>query len=279
MKLLLVSVCLAFALAGGHQQFGCSFDDNLLISKVTSTKARSYDPGNSFNWGSREAVVPYFFAEGIQESDKDVFRKEMQRITDHVPCITFNEKHQVEVPHHHLEIQLGNEWGCQVKKVWNYRMQQYDIYHNARFLGSVGPRGYFGQKLVLYSTYRLSDTDWCAEHQFIKGSVLHELMHALGIMHTQKRFDSDKHIEYNEDCVEPAKKSQYEKSEKGLLKDYDVPYKCNSIMHYKNTTFSIDRKNCPTMYAKSASCKHTGMGGDEAIEEDWQLLREAHCKR
>jgi len=78
MKLLLVSIGLAFAFVGGHQHFGCSFDDALLISNVTSTMARSYAHGNGnilTNWGSREAKVPYVFARGVQEADKDVVRR------------------------------------------------------------------------------------------------------------------------------------------------------------------------------------------------------------
>jgi len=274
MKLLLVSICLVLALVGGQQDFGCGFDDNLIIPKVTSTKTRGYRHKNSFyNWGSREATVPYFFAEGIQDADKDVVRKEMQRIKDHVPCIRFNEKSQGEVPQHHLEIRVGNEWGCKTEDLGDrYRYQ-------TRFLGSVTPGGWGNKKVVLNSTYRLANNAMCPEQQFIKGSVLHELMHALGIAHTQKRFDSNKHIFYDEHCVEPANQSQYERTEKGQLNNYGVPYKCNSIMHYKNTTFSIDEENCPTMHPISDSCKETGIGSDVAIEEDWQLLNEAHCKR
>jgi len=269
MKLLLVSICLAFALVGGHQDFGCSFDDNLLISNVTST--RGHNHGNSLtDWGSRRAVVPYFFAKGIPEAEKAVVRKEMQRIRKHVPCIKFNEKSERDVPKHHLEIRIGNGQGCYGSYPWSYGM---------RFRGSVTTNPHwYGSKVVLDSAFRLANTAWCAKQAMIQGGVLHELMHALGIAHTQKRADRDQHITYNNHCVCCGKHSQYEKTRRGELKDYGVPYKCNSIMHYKDDTFAKNNQ-CKTMIPKSASCKATGIGSNVAIKEDWQLLKKAHCGR
>jgi len=269
MKLLLVSICLAFALVGGHQHFGCSFNDNLLISNVTST--RGHNHGNPLtDWGSRKAVVPYVFVKGIPEADKAVVRKEMQRITKNVPCITFNEKSQNEVSKrvHHLEIRIGKHGkGC--TRWWT------------RFSGYVQWSSYwYGQKVVLESHFRLADTAECAKRPTITGGVLHELMHALGIAHTQKRSDRDEHITYNKDCVQSSNTaySQYEKTKPGELKDYGVPYKCNSVMHYEDTTFAKNNQ-CKTMIPKSASCKATGIGSNVAIKEDWQLLKKAHCGR
>jgi len=264
MKLLLVSICLASANAGGHQHFGCSFNDDLLISNVTST--RGHNHGNPLtDWGYRKAVVPYFFVKGTAGKDKTVVRKEMQRITKTVPCIRFIEKSERDVPKHHLEVRVGKYgWGC--AGGWT------------RFSGYVSTGGH-GQKVVLESLYRLSNRGNCAKHPIIMGGVLHELMHALGIAHTQKRADRDEHITYNNHCVCCGKHSQYQKTRRGELKDYGVPYKCNSIMHYNDDTFSKDRRTCKTMVAKSASCRATGIGSNVAIKEDWQLLKKAHCGR
>jgi len=248
-----------FGLVGGHQYFGCSFDDNLLISNVTT---RGHNHGNSLtNWGYKRAVVPFFFAIGTPEADKVVVRKQMQKITRNVPCIRFQEKW---ASGHHLEIRIG-KYGRGCPSGW------------IRFAGYV-QTGAHGQKVVLESYYRLADTANCAKHPVIQGGVLHELMHALGIAHTQKRSDRDQHITYNKHCVRSGMHSQYQKMGWGQLKDYGVPYKCNSIMHYEDTT-GAKSYNCKTMIPKSRSCKATGIGSNYPIKEDWQLLRKAHCER
>jgi len=249
MKLLQVSICLAFALVEGSHRYGNRFTD----------------------WGYREAVVPYFFAEGTQEADRNVVRTEMQRITHHVPCITFNETSRGRVNWHHLEIGVGNDLGCHV-------LPNGKLFTN--FHGNVWAEGFSGGKVELIFKYRLTLPTWCdSGSKLIKGGVLHELMHVLGIQHTQKRSDRDNYLEVNNDCVKPDEYSQnqYKKAEIGHLDNYNVPYKCNSIMHYRD--FELARNDCKTMVAKTASCNATGFGGDVAIEEDWQLLREAHCKR
>jgi len=242
--------------------------------------ARSYRHGNGnslTDWGSREAVVPYVFAKGIHEADKDVFRREMQRIKDFVPCITFNEIFGGPVPWHHLEIQVGNKLGCYREKCWNNPFQTCRGYN---VFGWVDKDSGYGDKVILHSTTRLANTAWCAELQPIKGFVLHELMHVLGIQHTQKRSDRDKYVKVNDEyCVKADSNSQhqYAKTKEGELHNYDVPYKCNSIMHYRDD--QLARNNCKTLVAKTYACEKEGFGNNVAIDEDWQLLRRAHCER
>jgi len=261
MKLLQVSICMAFALVGG-----------------------SYRPGNRrTDWGDRKAVVPYFFAAGIPEADKHVVRNEMQRITHYVPCITFNETSMGGVPAHHLEIVVGNDLGCFID--FKGRMLE-NFNGNVYADGQYGdPSTYelfpLGDKVLLKSKYRLANLPWCANSEVVKSGVLHELMHVLGIQHTQTRSDRDNYLKVNsEDCVKPDKYSQeqYDMFKREKLENYGVPYKCNSIMHYRDNELARN-DFCKTMVAKTADCNATGFGSFVAIEEDWQLLREAHCKR
>lgn len=73
-----------------------------------------------------------------------------------------------------------------------------------------------------------------------KGTIMHELLHALGFEHEQNRPDRDQYIYVNINNV--RKSFQYnfnkESEEKSLM--FDQPYDYNSIMHYGPNAFAIN---------------------------------------
>ncbi len=76
----------------------------------------------------------------------------------------------------------------------------------------------------------------------VKGTVMHELMHAAGFYHEQCRPDRDQFIRILTDNIIPGKKNQYQ-IEPGLTQ---TTYDYCSIMHYPAiSSFSIDGK--PTL--------------------------------
>jgi len=252
MKLLLPIICLAFTIVRG-QKFGCFFDDNELILNATSTGTRSWDPNPVYSWGSGRADVPYYFSD-FPEPDRSIVRQQMRRISSNVPCIKFDERAS-QPSGHHLRIQFHGTLQC-----------------SRYFSGKVGQ---WGSNVVMSFGSRLADSSACANLAHVQGGVVHELMHVLGIMHTQKRRDRDEHIIYHPNCVQSGKHSQYEKL--NYLKDFNVPYTCNSVMHYGSETFS---NGCPTMTPKSAACKRVGIssqGSNYPNKEDWLILSRAHC--
>ena len=61
---------------------------------------------------------------------------------------------------------------------------------------------------------------------------IHELFHAFGIVHTHQRLDRDKYIKVFMTNIKDDYKYQWKKCLKCRIPQ-DVPYECNSIMHYR----------------------------------------------
>jgi hypothetical protein len=73
---------------------------------------------------------------------------------------------------------------------------------------------------------------------FPRSSVLHEIGHAIGLLHEQKRADRDSFIHVNLDAIQAGEVVQYEKATSSLgtvIGGYDY----DSIMHYSPDAFSV----------------------------------------
>ncbi|KAK3719746.1 hypothetical protein QZH41_011021, partial [Actinostola sp. cb2023] len=71
-----------------------------------------------------------------------------------------------------------------------------------------------------------------------KGTVIHELMHALGFFHEQSRRDRDKHVMINWSNIAKGARSNFEKYPHGEADYLNAPYDYLSIMHYPQYAFS-----------------------------------------
>jgi hypothetical protein len=72
------------------------------------------------------------------------------------------------------------------------------------------------------------------------GTVIHEMMHALGIIHEQSRADRDDFVKVRFDHIKPKLASNFRKYAFGETDDMDIPYNFFSVMHYSNYAFSND---------------------------------------
>ncbi|XP_075912262.1 uncharacterized protein LOC116940453 isoform X2 [Petromyzon marinus] len=72
-----------------------------------------------------------------------------------------------------------------------------------------------------------------------KGTVLHELMHALGFQHEHCRSDRDQYIKVQEDNIKEDELSQF-KCRDSSDHDLGLPYDYVSIMHYERWSSSAD---------------------------------------
>jgi hypothetical protein len=229
-----------------NQKIECTFDDNIL--SADGAHQGTVDPSEAFRWNGGK--IPYFFKGRVTSNDKRVFYDAMKQIEDKT-CFKFEENSR-EPREHHLEISVGSP-SCASRG----------------FSAGVGVKSF--TKVTLQSSYQLADSSRCNW----QGGILHELMHVLGVMHTQKRKDRDQHITINWSNVQRSAGAKYQYSTCEGCNNFGVGYDCASIMHYGTSTFGNGRG--ATMSPKSRSCKLSSSGsafdGRGASESDWELLR------
>lgn len=102
-----------------------------------------------------------------------------------------------------------------------------------------------------------------------KGTVEHEIMHALGFLHEQNRADRDQFITVNYHNIQSGRENNFEKAKKDYADALGVAYDYRSVMHYSPNSFS--RNNQPTIEAKQ---KGVTMGQREGLSrKDIQKIK------
>jgi len=138
------------------------------------------------------------------------------------------------------------------------------------YLGSDSP-----QVLVFSQTPRLNYLD-----QNDIGFAIHELLHALGLGHTQKRQDSSQHIEIKWNNIEPSWQDQYESCFScSLYNDYNTKYDCMSIMHYRDymgLTQDALNNDGKSMVARRAGCDLSS-SNNVLTNTDVGILNKMYC--
>lgn len=74
------------------------------------------------------------------------------------------------------------------------------------------------------------------------GTILHEMMHCLGIIHEQSRPDRDNHVIVVTENVDKKYMHNFEKYSYEDATNLNVPYNYASLMHYGNDAFSRNGK-------------------------------------
>ena len=112
------------------------------------------------------------------------------------------------------------------------------------------------------------------DNEGIVGLLAHEILHALGVGHTQKRPDRDTYITVNWNNINDMGKDQYKKCVGNTCQTYNTAYDCSSIMHYQDDAFA--NGNGRTMTAKDANkCKFAY--NTKLTTSDSTLLKKMYC--
>eukprot|EP00092_Neocalanus_flemingeri_P012877 GFUD01013873.1.p1 GENE.GFUD01013873.1~~GFUD01013873.1.p1 ORF type:complete len:265 (+),score=43.29 GFUD01013873.1:42-836(+) len=262
MKLLLISAILGSAISENEISFSCKFDPTETLTEGARTKrGNGIDTNEVYLWKEGgDTIIPYFFDDGVTEKDRMVIKGQMKLIEDKT-CIKYEETTYQDAPPHRLKIMVDQST-CSSKE------------YSLRFAGYVTHNG--EEEVLLHSYYQLTDKETCELEGFakwIRRDVLHELMHTLGAIHTHQRADRDDYIIVHNECIMQGAEDLYSKVGYNTL-SIEIPYKCNSIMHYENSTFS---NGCPTMTPRPDNTDCSQMGSFEPIDEDWDMLNKYQC--
>jgi len=223
--------------------------------------------GNRNNWNTghfrwNNNVVPYFFTYGVTSGDKALIQKQMRKI-QRKTCVRFKQMNERSAPAHRLKIQVG----------WNSCGNEF----YGQFSGVVKTWGH--TKEVLFMSHnQLTDHPSCRGGEMYSGGVLHELMHALGAIHTHQRQDRDRYVTIDESCLSKYNdKYQFTKTNFHFPSD-SLPYEYKSLMHYGCDTLSKCNQGqctCPTIQPKQGGCSQTG--SNVASLQDWKMINHYHC--
>ncbi|KHJ98809.1 astacin, partial [Oesophagostomum dentatum] len=84
------------------------------------------------------------------------------------------------------------------------------------------------------------------------GTICHELAHALGIYHTQSRYDRDSYVNVNYANIDSSQQYNFEKLTSATENHFGLGYDYGSVMHYSPYGFAINY-NIPTMTARDTN--------------------------
>jgi len=133
----------------------------------------------------------------------------------------------------------------------------------ASWLGAGSPT------FMVVSQMSVSDTEGTV------GLYAHELLHNLGVGHTQKRPDRDSYITVNYNNIQESGWSQYRKCEGEECLTFGSPYDCKSIMHYRDYFFN--KNGGKTMTPKDPNnCDLSGYM-TQLTAADVTLLKKMYC--
>ncbi|KXJ24158.1 zinc metalloproteinase nas-4 [Exaiptasia diaphana] len=162
---------------------------------------------------------------------REITSKMVQRWTNNIVPFVINStlgksgrravQHAINQFHYHTCVQFVQ------------RTDESDYIAFERNIGCYSPIGRQGGRQIL------SVGDGCEQ----RGTIMHELMHALGFFHEHSRYDRDKYVKILWWNIEPDFLRNFESYSHDDLDTLDIPYDYDSLMHYGKLAFSKNRQN------------------------------------
>ncbi|XP_018332155.1 zinc metalloproteinase nas-14-like isoform X2 [Agrilus planipennis] len=167
----------------------------------------------------KNGIVSYYISELYNEASTQLIHGAIEKI-NYMTCVKLIPWDRQTVDYIHIQ-PVKDPSGC-----WSH----------------VGRRG--GEQVVSLQ----APTDYSPGCLASEGTPIHEIMHALGTFHEQSRWDRDKYIDLHRDNIKPNSLQNFkiQPYHKAFTK---YPYDYNSLMHYGNNFFAVDRSK-PTITPK-----------------------------
>lgn len=187
---------------------GDGFEGDMLYPDVPMGRGVAKN-GSTVRW--TDGVVPYEFSPGFAHSEESIiittmFKMERLVSISNNLCIHFRPK------------------------------TTSDIYY-ITFTNGQGCTSYVGQNRGLnFTRYVSLQHPGCV----YEGTIMHELLHALGFQHEQSRPDRDNYVRINFTNVTPGTESNFVKLSNASVDTLNISYDYNSIMHYGVTAFTVN---------------------------------------
>jgi len=181
-------------------------------------------------------IIPYKFSDYWSEGYRRMVLTAMNEIQGHT-CVRFVPKKDER---DYIEIISGS--GCYSS------------------VGMEGGRQYVSLQEGQYGS--------CWTH----GTIVHELLHAVGLWHEQSRPDRDDYVIIHFDNAHKSMHHNFEKMTLNNSQTYGVPYNYLSVMHYDKSAFS-KKMGLITMETKDKTMQDRIGQNSHAVETDYQKIR------
>ncbi|XP_017848228.1 seminal metalloprotease 1-like [Drosophila busckii] len=170
---------------------------------MLSTAQRNGLIANTYRWPER--IVYYRFSSNIDQQHRAHILLGMKQI-ELSSCLTFKAASKQQPYYVNVTAESG---GCYSAVGFRNRVQQVNL-----------------------ETYPI-DTG-C----YRLGSIMHELLHALGFYHQQSAADRDDYVRVAYENVIDGKERNFQKYDDNTVDNFDQPYDYGSVMHYTPYGFS-----------------------------------------
>ena len=225
--------------------FHCSVDEPV------DPSGRSGHDTEAQKW--RDSTVIYEFDSSFEREDRRTFHVAVRQI-EQATCVRFKEKSEVG----------DNTY----KGPFTVIMKSMNCTRKT-CKGGGGVVDYLGETWSLLS---IINHVLNPQSQRSVGLLVHELLHVLGLVHTQKRPDRDQFITILEDNIEDSPLARHQYAPCDHCETYGTNYDCMSIMHYRSCTLSAYAGACDLLKYTGRSYKPTMMPADGNSECDLRSL-------
>ena len=228
---------------------------------------------------------------GLSKGDVETVMAAMKQIEDRT-CIKFNMVKPVKgQPWLFISRDnKGSDLSCQIPYIISDLVGKDingvgDIYMRLRWAGTCFSGAYAWYGSSSPQNFVISQTTLNKNYQNDIGLVVHELLHNLGLGHTQKRQDASEHIEIKWGNIETSSHSQYQACIEAndwscsRYNHYGTEYDCMSIMHYRDYFFITAEARAnggKTMVAKKTGCDLSSPASTLS-NADVEILKKMYC--